>query len=371
MSESPDIARLSPLLAEASAVGDRAGLGRILRMLVVEARASTGCRYAALGVVGEHRLLTEFIYEGLSESEAKAIGHPPVGQGVLGTLIKHNQSLVLDHISAHPESSGFPEHHPDMDNFLGVPVEVGGEVFGNLYLTEKEGGFGPEDLAIVETLSRIAGAAIHTSRLQDRLQRVAVVEDRQRIARDLHDSVIQDLFAVGLSLQTLAIGFKDDESIRLEGIIDTLDNSVNALRRYVLELKEASNVTPGLDEQLQILVARMGRAYPADVRLTLEVTETDNDAESIVLLATEAISNALRHSGGDKVDVILREEDENLVIEVVDNGRGFDPLSVINGMGLANMRARVTALGGNFDVSSSADAGTTVMARIPARPLPD
>src|SRR5690606_17885133 len=106
-----------------------------------------------------------------------------------------NMTIVLEAISDHPDSVGFPANHPAMISFLGVPVAVADRSFGNLYLTDKEGGFNDDDVVAIEALSRIAGAAVQTARLQSRLRRLAVVEERQRIARDLHDSVIQDLFA--------------------------------------------------------------------------------------------------------------------------------------------------------------------------------
>jgi signal transduction histidine kinase len=194
-----------------------------------------------------------------------------------------------------------------------------------------------------------------------------VVEDRQRIARDLHDSVIQDLFAVGLSLQGLSLRLTDDETGGLlTESIDTLDDSVNTLRRYVFELKDASQPAVGLDERLQVMVARMGSAYPVRVRLTLDYTESGELDDDIVLLATEALSNALRHSQAQSVELTLTRDDESVILRVIDDGVGFEASESVHGMGLANMTARAKTLGGSVEVRSS-ESGTVVEARLPVR----
>ena len=367
MSDPPELTRLTPLIAEAASVADESDLGRVLRTLALEAKAATQASYVALGIIGEHGWLSEFIYDGISPEQADLIGHPPTGRGVLGTVIRENRSMVVESISQHSDSVGFPPNHPPMTNFLGVPVTVGDDAFGNLYLTNKEGGFNDDDVVVVEALSRIAGAAVQTARLQTRLSRVAVVEDRQRIARDLHDSVIQDLFAVGLSLQGLSLRLTDDEiGGLLTESIDTLDDSVNTLRRYVFELKDASQPAVGLDERLQVMVARMGSAYPVRVRLTLDYTESGELDDDIVLLATEALSNALRHSQAQSVEITLTRDDQSVILRVIDDGVGFEASESVHGMGLANMTARAKTLGGSVELRSS-ESGTVVEARLPVR----
>ena len=135
----PSLERLGLFISSAVAVVGEADLDDLLRRLVSEARLSTGARYAALGVLGEHGGFSEFFFEGISDDEAEAIGHYPVGRGVLGTVIRENRPILLDRISEHPDSFGFPPNHPEMGNFIGVPVSVGEVAFGNLYLTDKPG----------------------------------------------------------------------------------------------------------------------------------------------------------------------------------------------------------------------------------------
>jgi signal transduction histidine kinase len=366
MTDRRELSRIAPLIAEAAAVEGEADLGRVLRTLVAEVMIATDAPYVAMGVLGDHQVLSDFVYRGITTEEADRIGHLPTGRGVLGTVIREKKTIVLESISDHPDSVGFPEHHPEMEAFLGVPVSVGGETFGNLYLTDKEGGFTDEDVAVVQALSRIAGAAIQTARLQTRLRHVAVLEDRHRIARDLHDSVIQDLFAVGLGLQGLSAEVADlGVAETLDKAIDTLDEAVNRLRRYVFELRETSRPATGLDDRIQTLVARMGAVYPANVRLTLDEYESRDSDDELLLIVTEALSNALRHSHAENVEIRLGREGDNLVLNVVDDGIGFETADSPAGMGLANMRTRAYGLGGTMEVESVPGQGTTVEVRFP------
>lgn len=367
MTDRAGLSRIAPLIAEAASVEGEADLGRVLRTLVAEVMTATGAPYVAMGVIGDHQVLSDFVYQGITKEEAERIGHLPTGRGVLGTVIRENRTIILESIADHPDSIGFPEHHPEMEAFLGVPVSVGGETFGNLYLTDKEGGFTDEDVAVVQALGRIAGSAIQTARLQTRLRHVAVMEDRHRIARDLHDSVIQDLFAVGLGLQGLTARIDDPGMAELlDDSIDTLDEAVNRLRRYVFELKETVRPAAGLDERIQALVARMGSVYPAKVSLTLDEFESHDSDDELLLIVTEALSNAFRHSQAENVDVRLERRHDDLVLRVTDDGVGFDDSgSVGPGMGLANLRTRARGLGGTMELRSAPGEGTTVEVRFP------
>lgn len=370
MTDPTGLRRLAPLIAEAASVEGEVDLGRILRTLVAEVQTATGAPYVALGVIGEHQVLSDFVYEGISKEQADKIGKLPTGHGVLGTVIRENQTIILERISDHPDSIGFPEHHPSMEAFLGVPITVGGDPFGNLYLTDKEDGFTDEDIATVEAISRVAGAAIQTAGLQTRLRHMAVVEDRNRIARDLHDSVIQDIFAVGLSLQGLSNRASEPEmSEQLDSSIDTLDRVVNTLRRYIFELREGVVPAAGLDDKIQALVARMGSAYPTKVELFVEPMDSYPSDEELLLLLTEALSNALRHADAAKITVDVAQQDEDIVVRITDDGVGFDPAEIEAGMGLANMRARALGLDGTLELRSGPGEGTTVVARIPIRSL--
>ncbi|MFQ5523121.1 MAG: GAF domain-containing protein [Acidimicrobiia bacterium] len=363
------IGRLSGLISAAAAVVGEIDLERVLRRLVSEARSATGARYAALGVIGPHNVLSDFIYEGVGEEVARDIGALPVGRGVLGTVVRERRTILLDDVTTHPDFQGFPPGHPEMTSFLGVPIRAGETVFGNLYLADKPEGFTEDDASMVEALAVIAGSAVNTARLRERLKSMAVVEDRNRIARDLHDTIIQDLFAAGLTIQSLSDRMPDDAtSVVLNDAVDRLDKAVEDLRGYIYELRISDELRRKLDQQLVELVERMGGAYPAEVSLETSGDFSDIDplfTEEAVKLVTEALSNALRHARAEKVEVTARSEGEWLYLQVGDDGIGFDPEHAGRGMGLVNMRDRVHRLGGQFELETAEGAGTTVSIRLP------
>ncbi len=369
MSSDTPVEGLSSLIEAAAAVVGEVQLDQVLRRLLTQAREATGAAYAALGVLGPHGVLNEFIHEGLSEAQAREIGSPPQGRGVLGTVVREGRTIVVEEIAAHPDSFGFPEGHPPMSAFLGVPVRAGQSIFGNLYLTDKPGGFDESDVAVVEALALIAGSAVNTARLRDRLAAIAIVEDRDRIARDLHDSIIQDLFAIGLSLQSLSERTDDDPTTALlDEAVDRLDAAVETLRRYVYQLKTSDDLRRGFSDQVHDLVDRISGPYPSQVDVDLDPAADQIDqrtAEETIKLITEALSNALRHSSAEEISVKAVINERDLVVAVVDDGHGFDVESVERGMGLLNMAERARRLGGEVEISSASDSGTSVVIRVP------
>lgn len=368
MSEKNQIKKLSTLIQAAAAVVGEVDLDHVLRRLVSEARSTTGARYAALGVLGSHGVLSEFTHQGLEPGVAEKIGSLPQGRGVLGTVVRERRTIVLGNIQDHPDSFGFPEHHPQMRSFLGVPIIAGEKAFGNLYLTDKTGDFDGSDIEMVEALATIAGAAINNARLRDQLEEMAIVQDRDRIARDLHDSIIQDLFAIGLSLQSLSERVADESSARvLADSVDRLDDAVEALRDFIYDLKSNSALRPNLEQQLEATVDRFRSTYPNAVTLTCDgVTDVNpSTTEQVVMLASEALSNALRHSGSGEVTVSVNRSDNALSLVVEDTGTGFDTDANTTGMGLINMRDRVRRLNGEIEIRTVTGEGTTVVISLP------
>lgn len=369
MTSPAQVERLSNLISAAAAVVGEVDLDHVLRRLVTEALATTGARYAALGVLGPHGVLSDFIYEGIDDETARTIGSLPQGRGVLGSVVREKKTIVLDDISAHPDSYGFPEGHPAMGSFLGVPLKAGETVFGNLYMTDKSGGFDDNDVILVEALAVIAGSAVSTARLRDRLKATAIVEDRDRIARDLHDSIIQDLFAVGLGLQGLSARVTGEStSAVLDGAVDQLHTVVETLRKYIYELRAADDYREGLSGMLDDLVERMGNAYPTQISLELHGDIDGIEiriSEELLKLVTEAVSNALRHSRAGEVTIVAVRDETGLTISIEDDGDGFNLQGVERGMGLINMRERVQRLGGEFHLEAVPGQGTAVSIRLP------
>ena len=207
MSEVAGPRSLRQLLDAVLVLGSDLDPPSMLRRIVEAAVDLVDARYGALGVLDDTGTrLAQFITVGIDDATHAAIGDLPEGHGILGLLIVDAKPLRLPDLREHPDSFGFPPHHPPMRSFLGVPIRVRGEVFGNLYLTDKTTAevFTDVDEELVVGLAAAAGVAIENARLHTRVQKLALVEDRERIARDLHDTVIQRLFATGLSLQGTA-----------------------------------------------------------------------------------------------------------------------------------------------------------------------
>lgn len=366
---------ISDLVDAAASVGGHVELSAMLRSTVRTAMDLTGARYGALGVLGDHGTLVDFIHLGLDEETAREIGHLPRGRGVLGTITRTGETIRVDHIAQHEDSVGFPDAHPPMDSFLGVPVRVGDRVFGNLYLADKPGGFTPDDELIAEFLAVTAGTAVSTMRLQERLRRTALLEDRERIARDLHDSIIQDLFAVGLGLQASTLKLADDPAgveDQLQNAIEKLDGTISSLRRYIFDLRPPVWARPSFANAVSALLDELAAPHGVDVSLDFDCPPEIPEgalAEQLHVLIKESVSNALRHGSPSTLDVRVFCEGGMIRASISDDGSGFDPDGDHEGFGLVNMRDRVADLEGSIFIDSVPDAGTVVHLALPLRPV--
>lgn len=364
------------LLGSIIALGSELSLPVVLRRIVEAATELVDARYGALGVLDESgSSLSEFISVGLDDATIERIGPLPQGHGILGLLIVEPRPLRLPDLSEHPDSYGFPPHHPPMTTFLGVPLHVRGEVFGNLYLTEKRGGGGfteaDEELAVA--LAAVAGVAIENTRLHERLADLLVVQDRERIARELHDTVIQRLFATGLSLAGLAGRVDDPElALRLQASVDDLDDTVRHIRTTIFELQRPSEPGRSVRRELLELVAEAGESlgFAVSTRFDGPVdTSVDGPlADHLVAVGREALANTVRHSRARRVDFEVQVGDGRLTLLVVDDGVGLPPEFDSAGHGLANLRSRAAELGGQFTVGPGPDGGCTVRWSVPLPP---
>jgi signal transduction histidine kinase len=360
--------RLSRLFEAAAQVAGQGDLRAVLRTVMDTATELTGAEYGALGIIGSHGTLVEFLHVGMAPEDVAAIGPPPRGDGVLGTITRMAKTVRLDRIADHPDSVGFPPGHPPMDSFLGVPVRVGDRVFGNLYLTNKEGGFTDEDETLVEALALIGGSAVSNLQIQERLRRVAVVEDRERIARDVHDDIIQDLFAVGLSLQGLTLRTEDPATRHsLEGSVARLDDSITSLRGFIFNLRRAPTRRE-VELEIAELVEELAEPYGChpELSLTGPIADLPEDLLVVVLhIVKEATSTALRHADTEQIAVSVLADATMVTVQVNDHGVGFDPDNVERGMGLENLRSRAEDAGGRMEVKTAPGRGTTVRVELP------
>jgi signal transduction histidine kinase len=347
-------------------------LPALLQRIVELAAELGGSRYAALGVLSpEGEVIQEFLTVGVSDEDRARIGPIPHGRGILGALITDAHPLRLPKLQDDPRSVGFPSNHPPMTSFLGVPVAVRGKVFGNLYLTEKIGAseFTQEDEESLVKLAAQAGIAIEFTRAQEELRRLALVQDRERIAKELHDDVIQSLFAEGMALQAALGVVNDPKAIteRLEGSIENIDRVIHDLRSYIFGLRPGVAADRQLDRSLRDLAKTFATTIPIDVHSDdLAVSRLGNRSADLIQFAREAISNAVRHASATHVQISLVALSDHALLEISDDGKGFDPaLAHGQGQGLENLRARAEALGGDLEIESEAGAGTWVRVRIP------
>jgi len=348
-------------------------LPSILQKIVELACQVADARYGALGVLGDDGLIADFITHGVTEEERRAIGHLPVGKGILGVLIHEARPLRLSRIQSDPRSVGFPPNHPPMTSFLGVPLRVRDHVYGNLYLTEKVGGaeFTEEDEEAVITLAAQAGVAIENARIREELERLAVLGDRERIAKELHDGVVQALFAVGMSLQASDSLAEDPAAVRtrLREAVGAIDGVIRDVRNYIFGLGPGAAADRGLDRALHDLAGEFRRG--TDVAIAIEVDRSAAEAlasraSDVVQAVREALSNAIRHGQPQTVSLELRRDGDHVVLAVEDDGAGFDPGAARAGRGLGNLRARAEALGGELEIKSKPGTGTAVRIVVPA-----
>lgn len=355
----------------------------LLRQIVEAARELTGARYAALGVLNESRDgLEQFVTAGFDAETYASIGALPSGRGLLGRLIEHPEPLRLKRIADHPDSFGFPPHHPPMDSFLGVPVAIRGTIFGNLYLTEKfdRDGNGAEfddaDEASVLALANWAAIAIdnaHSMQQDRRRATVAAAErERSRWARELHDETLQSLGGLRVLLASaLRRGGARNLERAAQDAVDQIATDISNLRGLISELRPAALDELGLHEALESLVERIAANREVQIEAKILVKSEGQPRLPIDLsvaayrLAQEALNNAVKHAGASRIRLYAERLDDSLELDISDDGAGFDLASADHGFGMIGMSERVELAGGTIDVISEPGAGTTVRAALP------
>lgn len=368
--------RLEALDAASRAVAGVLSVDRVLQVIVDRVRELVGARYAALGTTDQEGQIDRFITSGIGRAERTRIGDPPRGHGLLGRLIRERVSIRVDDITTHTDRFGFPPGHPVMHSFLGVPLLVKGRVVGDLYLTEKEGGesFTERDQRIVELFALHAAIAIDNARLHEQVQRLAVVDERERIGKDLHDGIIQAIYAVGLSLEDVPDLLETDmgEAVaRVDRAIESLNLAIRDIRNFIFGLRPELLEQAGLYAGLAALADEFRLNTMVDVDLAFDARDVielpDEEALQLLHIAREALSNVARHSKATRASVELGSTDGEIRLVVRDNGRGF-PVDSSRGpghQGLVNMRARARDLGGHLEIESEPEAGTRIIVVVP------
>jgi signal transduction histidine kinase len=356
------------------AIGSDLDLAATLRRIIEAATSLVDASYGALGVLNAERTgLAEFITVGIDAETYRAIGDLPTGHGILGLLILDPRPLRLPDLREHPDSFGFPPHHPEMRSFLGVPVIVRGEVFGNLYLTDKQSAevFTDIDEELTVALAAAAGVAIENARLHARVRDLVLLEDRERIAMDLHDTVIQRIFATGMSLQATArITNQPEVALRIQASVEDLDATIRQIRSSIFALSASGrSAAPSVRARVLEVITDAARALSSEPHVEfvgpVDTVVSEPVADELLVSLREMLSNVARHAQATEVQVNVMVEDACVTLTVRDDGLGLPQVRTGQGRGLHNLAARARHAGGTFEVGPDAERGTVAVWSVP------
>ncbi|MFC8366060.1 GAF domain-containing sensor histidine kinase [Streptomyces griseorubiginosus] len=363
----------------------------VLKTIVSSARELLDAQYAALGVPDDHGGFAQFVVDGVSDEQWKAIGPLPRQHGILAAMLHEATPERLADVRKDPRFEGWPSAHPEMSDFLGLPIRDGDEVIGALFLANKlrpvgghpphppfskpEGGCGftEEDEELLSILAQHAAIALTNARLYERSRELTIAEERSRLAHELHDAVSQKLFSLRLTAQAAA-ALVDRDPSRAKGELQQVAvlaaEAADELRAAVVELRPAALDEDGLTATLRTQIQVLDRAHTARVTFSaLNVRALPaSQEEALLRVAQEALHNALRHSGADHVDVTLERRGSGAVLRVTDDGSGFEPKATRRAgrhLGLVSMRDRAGGVGGTLTVESAPGKGTTIEMEVP------
>ncbi|MGW7097323.1 GAF domain-containing sensor histidine kinase [Streptomyces sp. NPDC054874] len=355
-------------------------VGDVLKTIVASARELLDAQYAALGVPDDHGGFAQFVVDGVSDEQWKAIGPLPRQHGILASMLHQAKPERLADVRKDPRFEGWPDAHPDMSDFLGLPITDGDEIIGALFLANKlcpkpEGGCGftAEDEELLQMLAQHAAIALTNARLYERSRELTIAEERSRLAHELHDAVSQKLFSLRLTAQA-ATALVDRDPVRAKGELQQVAalaaEAVDELRAAVVELRPAALDEDGLIATLRTQIQVLDRAHSAEVAFESRGVRAlpATQEEALLRVAQEALHNALRHSGAERVSVTLVRRGTDTVLRVTDDGAGFDPTAVRRAgrhLGLVSMRHRANSVGGRLTVASEPGKGATIEMEVP------
>jgi signal transduction histidine kinase len=351
----------------------------VLQVIVRSARSLVGARYAALGVPDRGDSFAEFVTDGISPAEQQAIGPLPRRHGMLAVLLNEGKPERLANIAKDPRFEGWPAAHPRMSHFMGVPVRDGDRVLGIIFAANKVSaaaagrGFTERDEEILSLFAAHAAIALTNARLYERSRELSVLQERSRLARELHDAVTQKLFSIRAHARAAAVlaGRDPIDPDRVQAeieVVAALGAEAHAELRAVIDgLAPPDLEAAGLADSLRRYAVLAGRAHGIPVTFTAaELPPLDPRAEAAMYrVAQEALHNALRHSGAGRVRMRLARTPRRVSLEVSDDGHGFVPEAPSGGVGLASMRERASAAGGALTIRSG-PGGTRVRMTVPA-----
>lgn len=343
----------------------------ILQKLVQSAGELGGARYAAIGVPDGEGGFAQFITAGMSDELIAEMGPLPRTHGLLGAMLESEEPYRAPDIRADPRFRGWwPSAHPEMVSFLGVPIVSPSGIVGAFYLTDKLGAqeFSDEDQRLIEMLAAHAGIAIEKARLYERSRELSVIEERNRLARELHDSVTQKLFGIVLTAEAAGTLLDQDSErarAQLARLQELAAEAMEELRSLIFELRPGSLEGEGLATTLRKHVDVLRRVHSSEISLRVTgVPKLPAAVEAEVFrIAQEALHNALRHSHAQRLALSLREREGGVTLTVSDDGVGFDPEDPglrSRRLGLTSMQERAHALGTALQIDSRPGEGTTI-----------
>ncbi len=361
-------AALHAVSAAVLAVTRHLSVHEVFQVIVRAAAQLLDARYAALGVPDDEGSFAEFVVEGVSAEQWAAIGPLPRQHGLLALMLREDRVQRLADVRKTPAFEGWPSAHPILKDFLGVPIRDGEKTLGIIFLANKRdgGGFTHRDEDLLTLFAAHAAIALTNARLYERNRELTVIEERSRLARDLHDAVAQKLFS--LRLTAAAAVSARDPGPELERVQELAKEALAELREVIFELRPAELEGDGLTESLRKHVRVLdrvwgGRGSRTRVRFEGEEIELAAETEAAVFrIAQEALYNALRHGSPEEVTVRLAPG----LLEISDDGGGFDVgAGAGDGLGLESMRERAASVGGVLTVESS-EYGTVVRLEVPS-----
>ncbi|GAA2583711.1 hypothetical protein GCM10010399_11990 [Dactylosporangium fulvum] len=385
---------LREVSAAVLAVTAHLSVREVLQTIVSAARRLLDAEYAALGIPDSNGSFREFLADGLTDAQWHAIGPIPRQHGLLGAMLRDPAPVRSADIRTHPRFEGWPAAHPEMVDFLGMPIVDGDQILGELFLANKrQGRFGAEDEELLKLLAGHAAIAIVNARLYERSRELSIVEERQRIARELHDAVTQKLFSLRLTVEAAAALVERDPR-RAVAELDTVRrlaaDATAELKSIVVGLRPVDLAGDGLATALAKQAELLDRVHDARVTFTGDgVPRLPAEREEAAYrVAQEALHNALRHGAPRRVTIELRRAGPGVVLTITDDGHGFDPGSpgpattaatdtpgntagntaggkAQHRLGLASMRERARSVGARLRVTSGPGKGTTITMEVP------
>lgn len=346
-------------------------LEEVLERIAEASRQLVNARYVAIGVPDGDGGLKYFKVAGLDKDAIERIHHPPEGLGLLGEIMREREVIRLPDMTTHDSSVGFPEGHPAMTSFLGVPIEVGPQLFGMLYLTDRLDGepFNDYDQQLIETIAGYAALAIAGTQLSHQKSRITLLEERERIAMDLHDGIIQELYAVGMQLELLRTGASlgpDDLRPCIHSLNDVIDN----IRGYIMDLRASNYRKQTMRSSMEDIISRLH--VPDSITVEIDAPNRYPSLapvtfEAISQITNEGVSNALRHAEPSRISVCTEENLGWFIVTIMDDGKGFDLTdeTLRMGMGLRNIRERARLHGGKVSIDSTPGEGTSLRVMVP------